>query len=491
MVSESIAYAFCWVVLLFVGLRFWRKRFHPVAIPYSIEVGFLVKATAAIGFVCIYNYFLLSNDAFAYLEDSRILHAVFSKSPSDYFKFLFGGNNTETAIQTFLSETSLWSRGYTNLINDSQNVIRVNSLIYFVSLGNPYVHALLMGLISLLGVHHLTQAFKHKISSRPALFFWGLLLLPNALFWASGILKEPFVVLGLGLFVRGIFSSETGKRNYWYITIGILLLIGFKPYVLVAMLVGLSFYVLSQLVFATKPFIALSTWIGLVTLFLLAFPAGRNQLASNITRKQNDSLKVGKGGLYVQKDSATFYYFHTAHLHRLTLKDSTAQLNEISTAWVKKINQNDQFKPITLHPNDEKWNVYLALDSSKSLISISPINNSFANLLKNSPEALSNAAFRPFPTDNSSALKLPSILETTVVFALLVFACWKRRKLNFQEQRLLIAIVLFAVCIFLLVGWTTPVNNAIVRYRIPAFMAIFAISLFVIETPDSWKTKKK
>lgn len=491
MISDSIVYALCWVVLLYVGLRFWHKKGQANELNYSIENAFLVKATAAFAFIIIYKYFLKTNDAFAYLSDSKILHDVYYTSPWDYFKFLIGGNRSEVAIQTFLSETSLWSRGYTNLINDSQNVIRVNSLIYFISFGNPFVHALLMGFVSLIGIHQLVQAFKFKISTQPKVLFWGLILLPNALLWTSGILKEPFVILGIGLFVRGIFKNEVGKRKYTFLIIGTFLLIGFKPYVLISMILGVSFWIFSQRVFKSKPIFSFICWTAIVALLLVLSPTITQQLAINITRKQLDSVKVGKGGLYIKKDSNTFYYFHTAHLDRLIVRDSMAQLKEPTSAWIKEKGKDNQFKPIQLQPSPEKWKVYLALDSSKTLISISPIDNSFKNLIKNSPEAIVNGAFRPFPNDNESILKLPSLFETVAVFSLLLFAIWKRRRLDFQEQKLVISICIFIVCILLLIGWTTPVNNAIVRYRIPVFMAIFALSLFVIEIPDSWKIKRK
>lgn len=491
MMSVSIAYAFCWVVLLYVGLRYWRKQLSKTKIEYSIENAFIVKALASFAFIIIYKYFLKANDAFAYLNDSKILNHVFYESPGDYFKFLVGGNRSAAVIQTFLSETSLWSRGYTNLINDSQNVIRVNSLIYFVSFGNSFVHALLMGFSSLIGIHQLVQAFKFKISTQPKVLFWGLILLPNALLWTSGILKEPFVILGIGFFIRGIFKNESGKYNYTYLFLGILLLVGFKPYVLISMVLGISFWIFSQRVFKSKPVFSLVCWTAIIAGILALSPTFTQQLATNITRKQLDSVKVGKGGLYVKKDSNTYYYFHTAHLDRLIVRDSMAQLKEPTSAWIKIKGQDNQFKPIQLQPSFEKWKVYLALDSSKTLISISPINNSFKNLIKNSPEAIVNGAFRPFPFDNSSMLKFPSILETCAVFLLLMTAIWKRRRLDFQEQKLVISICIFVVCILLLIGWTTPVNNAIVRYRIPAFMAIFVLSLFVIEIPDSWKIKRK
>jgi hypothetical protein len=71
----------------------------------------------------------------------------------------------------------------------------------------------------------------------------------------------------------------------------------------------------------------------------------------------------------------------------------------------------------------------------------------------------------------------------------IAFAFWKRRKLQLPEKRILIYLSIFSVMTLLLIGWTTPVIGAIVRYRFPVQLAT-VIGLLIILKPlkiKSWK----
>ena len=489
--ENSILYAIAWVLILFVGLRFWRLRWHQHEPKLGFEYAFLVKSAVGFLFIFLYANYYPSSDAFAYLKDSQILNGVFYKSPSDYFKFLFGWNQSPEIIQQYLQETKLWSRGDSNLINDSQNVIRVNSLIYFLSLGNAYVHTVLMGLISLFGLRHLVLAFQKRIQLKSFLFFWGILALPNLLFWSAGILKEPFLILGLGLIVRALLGEFANKRKVFFLISGTLLLIGFKPYVLICLLLAIFFVVWSRLIYRHIPIFSLLLFLIVGTGLVFIFPNIRQKIADDLTIKQADSIHVGEGGLYVIKDSNQFYSFYNAHLNRLRVKDSLVELLEPTDAKQKWIYRKNDFKPIHLEPKGEKWKLYVYEDSSVSLIPMQKINHSFLNLVKSAPQAIANALLRPFWWDNGGAMKYPSALEVLGVVGLLLVAIFKRRKLNLDEQKLVIAFLLFIVSLLALVGWTTPVAGAIVRYRIPAYMAIFVLSIFIISIPEKWKQQIK
>lgn len=485
--ENSILYSLIWVVVLFVGLRFWRLRFGQNEPNLGFEYAFLVKSAVGFLFIYLYAHFYPSSDAFAYLKDSRILHGVFYKSPVDYFKFLTGWNQSPEIIQQYLQDTKLWSRGDGNLINDSQNVIRINSLLFFISCGNAYIHAIFMGLISLFGMRHLVLAFQQRIQLKSSLFFWGMLALPNLLFWSAGILKEPFLILGLGLIARALLGELSTKRKTIFLISGILLLVCFKPYVLICLLFALFFAIWSRSVYRHIPIFSFCSFLLLCVGLVLLFPNLRQKFTDDLSVKQIDSIHVGEGGLYAMKDSNQFYFFYNAHLNRLRVKDSVIELLEPTDAKQKWIYRKNDFKPIHLEPKGEKWKLYVVEDSSVSLIPIQRIDHSFSNLVTSAPQAIANALLRPFWWDNGGAMKYPSALEVFGVLGFLILAIVKRRKLNVEEQKLIFALILFSISILALVGWTTPVAGAIVRYRIPAYIAIFVLSIFIISIPEKWK----
>lgn len=493
--SDLILYTLLWTTICLLWLRYGRSFREDKELYVVTQAGFLLKVVVGCAFLYIYKVFYSASDAYSFLEDSRILHEVFYHSKKDYFLFLTGISNTTEMVQRHLSETTLWSKGPSTLFNDSQNVIRINSLIYFISHGNAYIHGVFMSLFSTIGLRDIAYAFRHRTKLRPRFVLAGLILIPSVLFWTSGILKEPIMLIGIGLVVRGMLADETTLKRAIRIFFGTLILLCIKPYLLVCIGLGGLYFVFSALLFKQRPWIAFAGYIGLLALVLLIVPKLRNEITSSLTVKQEDSYNVGKGGLYVIRDSVKFYYFQHADIPKLKIKDSIAILQEPAHAQEKWIYQRSVFEPVYLTPNQEKWKLYLLLDSSNSLIQTTPINHSFAQLLRNTPEALANALLRPFPTDSGSAFKYPAMVEVFLGVALLLAAIIFRRRLSVSERRLLISMIIFALALLLLVGWTTPVTGAIVRYRIPAYIAIFIISIFVIRTdylerftiPATWR----
>jgi predicted cation transporter len=104
------------------------------------------------------------------------------------------------------------------------------------------------------------------------------------------------------------------------------------------------------------------------------------------------------------------------------------------------------------------------------------------------PEALFNTTIRPLPSDRGSWLKIPAFIENIVLFfGLLLITLFARRKLNKRIKRLVWSLFVFAFLVFVVVGWTTPVLGAIVRYKVPAVLALGIVGLLLI---DFYKIQK-
>lgn len=487
--THSVLYELFWVAILFSWLRYGRgfRRDHELRIP--LQAGFLLKVAVGYLFLYIYGHFYAHSDAYTFLDDARILAQVFREDKKAYLSFLTGIGNTPELIAAHLQETHLWSKGPSTLINDSANVIRVNSLIWLISQGNAHIHVIFMAFFSLLGLREISLALKDRISLKPAMILGALILIPNVLFWTSGVLKEPFVVLGLGLLVSGLLRERSGRSRWLRIVSGLLLLLCFKPYLLGCLALSLGYVLFGKYVLRERPWLSLAAYAGILGLLVSIFPQGRNRLAENLTLKQRDSYNVGKGGVYAIRDSAEFYYFRYSDIGKLEIKDSTVTLKAPAYAERKWIYRSSSFEPFRAEPNNERWKLYLMLDSSQSLIRTTPIDNSFARLMLNVPEAFVNAMLRPFPSDPGSAFIYPSMLEMFLCVLFMALALIFHRKLSTQERRLAIALALFAAVLLVLIGWTTPVTGAIVRYRIPAYMAIFILSIFIIRIPEKWTQK--
>ena len=63
-----------------------------------------------------------------------------------------------------------------------------------------------------------------------------------------------------------------------------------------------------------------------------------------------------------------------------------------------------------------------------------------------------------------------------------------RRKLNKRIKRMVWTFLLFAALVFVVVGWTTPVLGAIVRYKVPGVLVLTIVFVLLV---DYYKIKKR
>ena len=99
------------------------------------------------------------------------------------------------------------------------------------------------------------------------------------------------------------------------------------------------------------------------------------------------------------------------------------------------------------------------------------------------PEAVNNVLLRPYPNDPpNSSFKCLSIIDGWgLILLLITVIIFFRRKINRKELDLIIALCVFSLVLTLLIGWTTPVLGAIIRYKIPIQLAMMLITLILFE----------
>jgi hypothetical protein len=218
------------------------------------------------------------------------------------------------------------------------------------------------------------------------------------------------------------------------------------------------------------------------------FSNQRVTVVNYLTRKQFDFVNVGKGGLHVQADTC-FYYFQPYQYENLSIQKDVVLLKPCD-AYVMRFGSTQRPKKVHLNPTGKHWKIHYYTKGCLSFIETTPINNSVIQLIKNIPEALTNSILRPFPTDHGSYLFWLSIFETWGILYFMILAIIKRRNLSNQNKGLVFALGIFALSLFLLIGFTTPVLGAMVRYRFPAQLALILIGIIIIDTKKikTWKT---
>ncbi|MFT6244630.1 MAG: hypothetical protein ACJA0U_001426 [Salibacteraceae bacterium] len=459
---------------------------------WSLSIAFALKTLIGLYFLFIYTKFYgdgtLSADAGAFMEESRILNNVFSESPIDYLKFLTGiGDNTDLQHQ-YLLETHHWDAGAQALINDNKNILRVHSLFHFVSYGHPVIHILFMCLISIVGTRHLIIGIASKTDLNKNLILWILILIPSVLFWTSGLLKEPLMFLGIGILARGLLANMSRLNRSFWVFLGVIVLLAFKPYVIFAFIPAFIFIGFYKLLPKFKIVGSLLLLVFITSTAVLIFSKEREQMVHLITRKQQDFKNIGKGGIFAWHGDG-FYYFEPSQFPDLSIENNKVRLKKPLRATIIDHGGFESPIPVLVPKDGTEWPIYFKRDQSQGYIEIEQIDDSFSQLLMNIPGAIRNCLFRPYFTDPGSWLKYAAIFEVWLILLFIVYAIFKRRNISAEVKLTIVSLLLFIFSLSSIIGLTTPVLGAIVRYRLPITIAIVIIGLLII-TPQ-YKSKSK
>jgi hypothetical protein len=460
---------------------------------WNLPVAFLIKFAIGLLLILIhietYGVDELSHDGETFLKEGKLLNDVFFRAPGDYFKLLTGIGETQELINQHLYMTEYWDAGDLTIINDSKNVIRVQSIIHFFSGNSLFIHLGLMCFLSIIAFRNIFISFQPYIEQNKTFLFWFLLLIPSTIFWTSSILKEPLMFLGLSFAVRAVFYNDQIVRKVIYAVLAVFLLILFKPYILVCLVLSVLATLAYKVIFKQRFVLtALSlVIISLTAAYFLDKP--RERIVHYLSRKQFDFVNVGKGGIHVLSDTC-FYYFQPHQYKNLYIKGNKVLLLKGTDAYIIKFGSIEKPIPVHLEPEGKVWTSVYNAPGCASFVETTMIMDSPEQLLKNIPEALVNSLIRPFPADPGSKLKFLAVIETWFILAFLLMAIFYRRPIPLKHRTMIFSLGVFALLLLLLIGWTTPVLGAIARYRFPAQLALILIGSIIIKPLNfkPWKS---
>lgn len=474
-----------YITLLLVSAYFIGKRhfsfLHPLMVP-SLLVG---KFLYAVFFLFVFSYHygggVLTEDAGAFFKEAKILYEVFFIDPNAYFTFITGIGETQELIDHYLDATTHWNSPERFFPNDSRNVIRLNSLLLFLTQGSIFSQFLLFSFVTFLGSLDLFQWLRKKSNLPPLFSLLLLTLLPSIAFWGSSVIKEPMVILGLCLVFRATFDQINWKRKIWRWVIGFSLMLLFKPYVLTVLFPALLFYVFSHYVFKNKVFLSLIVFSG-ITLAGSALTGHLDKAVRLISRQQEDFINVRDGGLFLDVDDDHMLYVYFENRKNFEFKHGQAILKEPTGAVLRKKSSYRAIEKKKLEEIGKAYPIYLTMTGAESGIPVTRIDNSLPVMILMIPETLFNTMLRPLPTDNGSWLKHLAHLENLLLLALYVFALFIfPKKLEKDQLRTATSLVFFSLMLFIIVGWTTPVTGAIVRYKAPGVLAMVIVVILKLK----------
>ncbi|HRE98504.1 MAG TPA: hypothetical protein PK637_17195 [Flavobacteriales bacterium] len=425
------------LVSVWLFLMLWLIRSHSFfriqeLQPRFITYVFLLKVVAGFFLTIIYTFYYTDRanaDIYKYFDDSALMTDALFHKPGDFFRMLFGYENDNNYFnEQYYNHMNNWFRKYeSNIYNDSHTIIRINAVLRIFSFGSFHVHTLFSCFLSLTGLVALYKAFKSFFTGKEKWMAYAIFLLPSVLFWASGVLKESYLMFGLGLLLYSIMFLLNGDWKKWSIYLalltGILLLLYLKVYVLMALLPGI---------------------IGFV-----------------FVRKTSVQLLFLKYGLVVLVCLFGWVYFE-----------------KLFPSW--------HMLEILVQKQQDFIRLSQAMNSGSMLYTV-PLDPDFLSFIKAAPLAFTNVLLRPFPGESFSPFLLIASAENAILLVAMVLVVFRFQKPNKDQLNLIVFFLLFVVGLFVLIGWVTPVMGAIVRYKVPAlpFLGMIVVMLMNIQGKPS------
>lgn len=418
--------------LIFSGLILRLRFFKDLPFKAPIFVGiFWVKI--GVGFFLYWIYTntyqdRFSSDIFKYFDDSYHMTKALYTQPLDFFKMLFGVNNKSEFFHTeYYDQMNNWYRVYqSSLYNDSHAIIRVNALIRIFSFGHYHVHTVFMCFFSLVGLTAIYKSALMFVQKKDYFLLLIVFFLPSVLLWSSGVLKEAILFFALGFLIFSILKifKQDSRKWYWW---GLLL------FGLLFLLFQVKFYVLAAFI---------SGAIG----FIIVRYTGEKWLVPKYCFALCLMVLLGM------------------NYHRISPEFEVIEL-------------------ITLKQQD-----MIALGELKdagSLFKTEPLEPSIIGLIKGVPEALFHSFFQPLPWQTKGALQWLAIGENLFILFLLFWMIWKKSINPIKDYKNAALFFIFSgLLLIIIVGWTTPIAGALVRYKSPGMLALL-IGVYIYTNPKA------
>lgn len=411
-----IAYSSLFVFLI-GKLNFFKIEGIPVQ---WIKGGLILKIIAGAGVGFVYTYYYtdrLTADTFKFFDDSRILFNLFFTDPPTFFSLFTGiGSQTPEAIKVTNQMTN-WYDTFSPF-NDNRTMIRLNTILRFLSSGYYYVHVVFICFLSLAGMVAITKVISREFPQHSRPVFLVFLLMPSVLFWGSGLLKDALVFFSLGFTLYTFDKIIADKKS------------NFK---------WLFFFIGSLFLLMITKFHS----------FLLILPALPAWYLATSGKLRGHLAFIFTGLIFLS----------LIYIIQLLIPD-----------WnIPKLLARKQASFIELGKNS----------GAASYIEIPVIQPDFFHILLMAPLGFVTSLVRPFITDSGSAMMTLSAIENTGILAFFVWTIFKAKWSLINNKTLPWLCLYFVISSYMIIGLVTPILGAIVRYKAQAlpFLIIFLLLL--------------
>lgn len=383
---------------------------------------FLLKIGVGFILFIIYTKFYTVRseaDIFRYFDDSLIVYEAIWTKPLDYFRLVFtNAPHSEYFHENYYTKMNHWANPYNSVFyGDSILMIKLNAFFRLFSFGSFHVHSLFFNFLSFVGLVSIYRSFKSFIKLKPEWLLGVVFCLPSVLFWSSSVLKESILLLLIGVICFQLNKLRNNKSSVLKASLVIIIAVFF--------LVLLKFYLAAALII---PLVAYAI---------------------------SDYLKTKKV-ILVYLGVALFFsilFFNSSLVDVLVLKQHDF-LNLVSNT------------------------------NAGSYYHIAILDSNFLSIIKAIPRGILNCFIQPIPNGNLSIMAFPAILENIIILGgilLTIPQVFKHNNRKKEHTNALLFMFFFTIILFAIIGITTPVAGALVRYKVAALPFLGILILYFIQ----------
>jgi hypothetical protein len=415
------------IYLTLILFYLWKKDpFKKYGIKPGWSAGiFMLKVIAGTALWALYTYYYTERstaDALRFYDDAKVIHSALFEDFGSYIRMMLGFDTDNPRLDKYIVKMFNWDKEYNFFMyNDNQTMLRFNAFCMLFSFGNYHVHTIAMSLFSFIGSLYLYKVFYKYLEDKKYLLLLAVFCIPTVLLFSSGVLKEGIIVAAIGFFLYGILNlfTQYKKISTWIcLLIGAMLLLVMKIYIVACFVPALVYLFSSKWIFKKHP------WLYFI-LFNVSIFAGL--IIVSIILPERDIFYL----LFKKRDDFT-----------------NVAIQYESGSFIP---------PFDLMPNPTSFLVH-------------------------TPTALWIVLMKPYLWDVGSVLVKFAALENIFIVIMLIVTLVTRKKIIFTEKRIFYFLFIFVFYLYLLIGFTTPVMGAIVRYKVPAMALVVIACLLYIDT---------
>ncbi|MEM6631026.1 MAG: hypothetical protein AAF694_15200 [Bacteroidota bacterium] len=415
------------LVFILYRITIWRrnsKYAHTPLAKYMVPA-LTVRIVGNFLAALMYQYYYGHGDTFAYYTGATGIWEAFLFNPSVGLEMIFGNPENFSLDARLFAHSHLY-------YSATSWPIRIGASIGLFFFNTYLCIAFIITFFVFISAFRMFRVFYELYPHLERYIAFSTLFIPSVFFWGTGLQKDSIALAALGFLTHSSYMAFIKKQkvvpSLFIIFACLYLLANIRPYVLIAFLPALAFWV---------------------------FFSNRDRIASPILRFFAGPLLLGLGAFM-----SYFIFQYIGSQYQAFNLDNVAYTAKIVSDY-------------NLAQSIEQGGSYYQLDFEPTL----------QGLISIFPQAVNVTLFRPYIWEIRKVILLPSVIESflnlSITLILIVRIGPVKIFRYLVSEPTVTFCLIFAIIFAFAVGFGTANFGALARYKIPA-LPFYAVALSIL-----------